>query len=79
VEGEACVYAPIYSLGVRWVVALTSPLIRACWLPKFSTGRPWPSTTLCFKCFRRFQTYVSSVSSGCYKSRFGMLHMLQWE
>jgi hypothetical protein len=32
-----------------------------------------------FQVFQAFQTYVSSVSTRCYKSRSAMLHILQWQ
>jgi hypothetical protein len=31
----------------------------------------------CFKCFICLQTYISNAVSGCFKSRSGVLHMLQ--
>jgi hypothetical protein len=30
---------------------------------------------VCFKCFTCFQSQVSSVSTGCFKSRFGEAHV----
>ena len=45
--------------------------------PQFPTKLAMAAYDVMFQVFQAFQTYISSVSSGCCKSRSGMLHMLQ--